>query len=155
MSGMDALKETMKKMGASGQLAESRAVPMVVTILANKENHLTAWKLFEEMVNNVRAQQASNTNRAQSLAFEEERINRKRREIEKREKAIADKEAEIAHIKEEILKCETQEARDRYRLAMIYDSLIDTENVYQETERIKGLAAILSGSKENADEGHQ
>lgn len=155
MSGMDALKETMKKMGASGQLAESRAVPMVVTILANKENHLTAWKLFEEMVNNVRAQQASNTNRAQSLAFEEERINRKRREIEKREKAIADKEAEIAHIKEEILKCETPEARDRMRLAITYDAMISTANVYQETERIKGLAAILSGSKENADEGHQ
>jgi hypothetical protein len=155
MTGMERLKYLMKAAGASGQLAESRAVPMVVTILANAENGVSAWQIYEEMEKQLEALLKSNTIKARFIAEREDAIEKKYKEADKRLEDIGKKEEECEAKLKEICECETPEARDRMRLAVAYDAMISTANVYQETERIKGLALIMSGRKETENESRQ
>lgn len=153
MTGLEALQEEMLRRGCTTQQVKSKAVAVVLDILAktpDKSPFEREWDLKHEQEelerkwvkyrtdNEYWTQQVFAANEARSKAMEEQT------KLKTMERESADRiKAELIA---ELEKLETPEMRDRYRMAKLFQELVNVETKYDNTAYIIGLAGILCGS---------
>ena len=151
MSGLDALREEMLKRGLTKTQVESKAVAVVLDILANAPDKT----VFQQQYEFEQAEKKMAEREAKVWRREAE-LERKVRDTEswvseqhaKTDREISEKYEELSRFKRELLSCETAEARDRLRMAIIYKGAVNVNTVYDNTAYIKGLAEILAKKME-------
>lgn len=134
----------MKSLGASDAQIGSKAVTMALSVLGTNDP-VSAFSVYHGMINAMdqerdRYVKASEKLSQRLIDVEQQKVN-----LEKDEKRIANEVQKLEALKEEIFQMETPTMRDRLKAAKWYSDNIVCQNVYQETERIKGLSKILSG----------
>lgn len=153
MTGLEALQEEMLRRGCTTQQVKSKAVAVVLDIIAktpDKSPFEREWDLKHEQEELERKwakyrvdreyweQQIFVANEARSKAMEEQT------KLKTMERESADRiKAELIA---ELEKCETPEMRDRIRMAKLFQELINVDTKYDNTAYIIGLSSILCGS---------
>jgi len=131
------LNRRLIELGASKNQLGSKMVAMMLTIFA--ETEYPAKEAYECLLEYRKE--------AEDLKYEAEwRLDNKRREIVDKEIACERKLKGIEEQKkslEALQELETAEARDRLRLATIFDEKVVVDNEFQQTEYIRGLGMIL------------
>jgi hypothetical protein len=144
MSGMDELNKKLVEMGANKAQLGSKVIPMMLSIFADAENAIDAYKALEELRHG--AMNAENMYREAYHTYLR-KVDEADLEWNAFRKWKEQEQAKIDQAREQLLQLETAEARDRLRLARVFEATVSPQNVYQQTEFIKGMAAILSGGK--------
>ena len=148
MTGLELLREEMLKRGLNKQQVESKAVAVILDILANTGDRYTkmqqeeaqATALYRKMMEGYQDADAMLRVRRRELQAVNEEIKRAR-------EYRAECEAYINKFKESLTKCETGEGRDAMRAAQMFVNSVTVDTKYDNTAFIIGLAAILSGAK--------
>ena len=144
MTGLQCLKEEMQKRGASKALTESKAVAMVLDIVADGGSVYTdmaeAVKEYNALLDKIENTKRELARKGLEL---DAIIARKARETE----AAAEY---LEYIKEALCECETKEGRDAIKRALVFINAVDVDTKYDNTAYIIGLASILSGGRVEA-----
>lgn len=163
ITGINALRERMREIGATDAQAKSQTVDWVLLALANGDDIPSAEAIRElkkalvERENRVTSRESIILAKEQGflgkMRFEEGELKSSMMQLTsdlEAAKAELNKiNEEIAARKKDLADFETQEARDRYRLLQIYkESVIDPDrmNGYERTAHIRAVGAILSGA---------
>lgn len=151
MTGLDCLRDEMKKRGMTKSQIESNVVAVMLDILANSENKYSEmWRT-----------EAHETERLKEIRkdirSEEWTLGYLKRERETLEKEVASVKEQRKHCEDYIEsfyksleKCETQEGRDALRSAQMFINTVNINSKYDNTAFIIGLASILSKGGINA-----
>ena len=151
MTGLDCLREELKKRGLPTQSVYSKPVAAVLDIVARSGNKYTemwksekeASKLEEKLRDQIRWEEKHYTEL--TVKIEEARKELAQYEIKKQEiKDYLDK------LIDSINNCETPEGRDAMRTAQMFVNTAEVNTKYDNTAFIIGLAAILSKGGINA-----
>ena len=150
MTGLDALREEMRKRGATEQMVKSKTVAMVLEILSEGNAYSTdQWEIEE---------------RERKLEFKEEHYKTAvQRDAETKlreaEHVYCDARQMKAEVDENVKyiegwfdglnQCETPEARDNMRTAQVFINTVNVDTKYDNTAFIVALSAILTGGKIN------
>ena len=135
----DSLAKKLMAAGASKQQVNSAVVKIMLAVLADNENAFDAVSEIEGIKCNLLNELQNARNKMLAATDKQRRADEKCREYEKLLEKTKEYELSVNAL-------ETAEARDRFRLAEYFKKNILPKNVYQETEYIKGLSAILSGT---------
>lgn len=138
MTGLEMLREEMRKRGATQAQAESKLVPLVLDIVANSGTVYTdTAKAFEDL------ERVNRQIKCRMPIFERERaeLDGARAKLNEDREAF---EAEKAQFAEDLAGLETPESRDEMRKAMYFKANCNIESEYDNYAYIAGLAAILS-----------
>ncbi len=146
MTGLECLKEEMLKRGCSKALTESKAVGVVLEIVADGGTVYTDTREAEEKLNALRRE-------IERYEIKTERVREQYKEIcEEKEtqiKKVAVKFAKIDEslkaLEKRLMECETQEARDAIRTAQFFVNNIKIDSPQNNTAFIYGLAMIIAG----------
>lgn len=141
MTGLEALREEMIKRGCTKQQAESKAVAVVLDIVAGTGSAYSDIYSAEKKLAELRGQ----------IDRDKEYLNDLRREYSLQQKKYIEEESCVKELIEDfnnsIADCETEEAADALRTAQFFINNVDVNTKYDNTAYIVGLAAILSGKK--------
>ena len=159
MTGLEALQEEMLRRGCTMQQVKSKAVAVVLDILAktpDKSPFEREWDLKHEQEELERKWVLYRTDK-KYWEDESRRINEARSKLMEEQTKLRTKERELvdkikAEFIAELEKCETSETRDRIRMAKLFQGLVDVDTKYDNTAYIIGLASILSGSDKPMNE---
>lgn len=150
-SGLECLREEMRKRGCSEQQTNSKAVAIVLDILASA-NANGEMHIYQDI--QTAETQLSNVEREISFALsklgtvERDLVIKKSSaidEIKQLEVAKAELDNYIEDFKKSLLECETAEGRDRLRAAQMYINTVTVKTCYDNTAFITCLGAILTG----------
>lgn len=129
------MQSEMKKRGARGQTTNSITARMCYDILSG------AGTLFED------------------ISEAEEELDKIKRSCENQRRlwsrdleAIEERERKVRELSTALKEAQTEEARDRIRLAEYFKDNCEINTKYDNTAFINGLAAILAGKKPEAEE---
>ena len=150
-SGLECLREEMKKRGCNDTQVRTKGVAVALDILAtaNENGEMHIYQDIQEA-----ERQLDDVKRETFNALSE--LDRVKRDIRlKRDSAIkeveqlnADKTAldnYIEDFKKGLLECETAEGMDRLRAAQMYINTVTVKTCYDNTAFITCLGAILAG----------
>lgn len=145
MTGLDCLREELASRGLSTQQINSKAVAVVLDVVAQSGNKYTEmWKSEQDV--SKRERDALNT----IMWAEHKEIDLNAR-IEKAERALElceekkrQIESYVSKMCEALENCETPEGRDTMRIAQMFVNTVNVDTKYDNTAYIIGLAAILS-----------
>ena len=146
---LDEVKEIIIERGFLKQQAESKVVPIVYDVLYGGNYAVTAREkedTLKKLDNEINAKQ-------KIMASLDDKIKQKVDDLEKarddyyavfneRYKETLDYMKEV---KRELEHCETEEARDRFRLAQMFINSVEIDTKYDNTAFIIGLSSLLSG----------
>ncbi len=141
MTGLECLKEEMKRRGMNQAQCDSKVAAVVLDILSESGTQFTqewqdkkdlddAWYAIEREKN--------------GLHCEEIRLGKARKEIEDYAKNVQDY---VERFFAGLAECETDEGRDAMKRAQMFVNTVDPKTAYDNTAFIIGLASILSGGK--------
>ena len=145
MTGLDCLREELASRGLSTQQINSKAVAVVLDVVAQSGNKYTEmWKSEQDV--SKRERDALNTI---MLAEHKEidlkaRIERAERALELCEEKKRQIESYVSKMCKALENCETPEGRDTMRIAQMFVNTVNVDTKYDNTAYIIGLAAILS-----------
>lgn len=138
MTGLELLREEMRKRGATQAQAESKLVPMVLDIVANSGTAYTdTAKAFEDLERLERQIKC----RMPTIEMARAELDGARAKLDEDREAF---EAEKTQFAENLAGLETPESRDEMRKAMYFKANCNVETEYDNYAYIAGLAAILS-----------
>ena len=142
MTGLELLKEEMRKRGANKAMIESKTLPMVLDIVAETGNVYTDYKEQDDRLEEKRL----NLNRqSYMLDNRRRRIELDEKDLEESVKAFNEEaKAYIENFLQELKQCETAEGRDRMRIAQTFVNSVDVNTKYDNTAFIIGLASIMA-----------
>ena len=146
MTGLDCLREELRKRGMSKVQIESKVVAVVLDILANTGTVHADLRDAEIELNEVQDQLRRAKDR---LSYYEERLRNNHNTLERE---WDEKEAYICKFNEELQHCETPDGRDAMRRAQMFVNSVIVDSKYDNTAFIIGLAAILSNGEIGAIE---
>lgn len=147
------LKEELIRRGYSHSKINTNTdfISDIVSVVSENKDEVNAAKLFYERAEKKLQEAAELENEARkhrAIATQAE-YNAKSHDqnamVSEREAMAA--EARIRDIEKRIEQTETPEARDRIRLAHMFDKMTERNTCYDNTEYIKGLSAILAGKE--------
>lgn len=152
MTGLDLLREEMKKRGCNDKQATSKAVAVVLDIISKSGNKFQDIQEAEKRLQDLNVE----------IRDAEDRLERIRgiRRAEAKEKSdwFAEADAErkrleeyVEDFKRGLFLCSTEEAADALRTAQFYVNNTNVVTKYDNTAYIVGLASILSGKKVDPD----
>lgn len=146
MTGLDCLREEMKKRGCSKQQIESQTAAVVLDILANMGT------INADIVESEKQLAETKRKQERELQYLEiRRVEAKRREAELQER-LDEQKAYVENFLNELSDCETPEARDAMKRAEWFKRSVEVNSKYDNTAFIIALGAILSGGKYDAVE---
>ena len=134
----DSLAKKLMAAGASKQQVNSAVVKIMLAVLADDKTAFDAVEEIARIKSDLQDELRKSSEARYRANEKERRANEKQREYEKLLSETKEYELSVNAL-------ETAEARDRFRLAEHFKKSVPQKNVYQETEFIKGLSAILSG----------
>lgn len=149
MTGIELLKNELKAKGFSDSKIRMNIelITAVVSIVSENKKEVNAARfLYEgakEMIEKAKQHEAA-AKRHEAIATRAE-YNAKNHDVNAQasEREAIAAESRMREIESRIGDMETPEARDRIRLADIYEKMTDRKTCYDNTAYIKGLAAIL------------
>ena len=148
MTGLDCLKEELKRRGMTKTQYESKVVPVVLDILANADtNHTEEYQKkadLEKLDSAINNAWHDLNNLKEMYKYEYARISEWKKEVEAWKKEV---EAYIEELKSSMEICETPEGKDKLKLAQMYINSVDVDTKYDNTAFIIGLAAVLSNGE--------
>lgn len=151
MNGLDCLREEMASRGLTQAQIESKTAAVVLDILSESgDKYKKTWETEQEITKRAReAERKILTIRSQQnfLESQENELNHKREAFEAYNDEV---KKYINDFNKSLEECETQEGRDRMRIAQMFVNSVDIDTKYDNTAFIIGLSAILSGGKINA-----
>lgn len=146
MTGMERLKEEMINRGCTKSQVESKAVAVVVDILAQTGTHYLQEYQDSREIADLKAEAGRELSKARTIRrqaeFELQQAKREKDDIERHRKSL---EEYIQVFTESLKQCESAEGRDRMKAAQMFCESVTIRTAYDNTEFIKGLAAILAG----------
>lgn len=146
MTGLECLREEMKKRGMNKAQCDSKVAAVVLDILANTGNvYSDTWKAEQELAE-VRAEYTKVWNELQALKYAHEYSVQQHNAWER--EALKKKEELIGYIEafhNSLADCETEEGADKLRAAQMFVNSVEVKTAYDNTAFIIGLSAILSG----------
>lgn len=142
MTGLDLLKEEMKKRGLNQAQCDSKVAVVVLDILAETKTAYTDLREAENRVNDLRTQEYR-------LKARVDRLDAELIEMQKRINSAKDCEwiyapEYIQAFYESLKECETEEGRDALKAAQMFVNTVTIDSKYDNTAFIIGLASILS-----------
>lgn len=148
MTGLECLREEMRKRGLNQAQCESKVAAVVLDILTESGNKFTAeWQTERSYEDKERAIERLR----RSAERERESAERQERTLSERFKQLNKKADEIHEYIERFYSalenCETPEAKDAIKRAQIFVNSVNVETKYDNTAFIIGLSAILSCGK--------
>lgn len=144
MNGLDCLREEMASRGLTRVQIESKTVAVVLDILSKSgDKYQKMWETEQELTKRASAAQ-------QTIRYlDDKKYDLDRKENELREVFETERKY-IDDFNKSLEECETQEGRDRMRIAQMFVNSVDIDTKYDNTAFIIGLSAILSGGQINA-----
>lgn len=155
MTGLELLKKEMINRGCNKAQCDSKAVLIVLEILANDaDGKYVDLAGVESEINKKKSE--LNKLMSETQLFEERKKHAKQ-EYELMEKNVYSKKLQklqetdnyIKRFLEALEQAETPEARDRLRIAQTYINSVNIDSKYDNTAFIIGLSALLSGVQIN------
>lgn len=148
MTGLECLKEEMKRRGMSQSQCDSKVTAVVLDILAETGTQFTkewqdgrdidaAWRAIEK-------ERCAVERERNGLRGYELRLEQARKKVEDYAKGVQDY---IERFYAGLAECETDEGRDAVKRAQMFVNTVEPKTAYDNTAFIIGLAAILSGGK--------
>lgn len=163
MTGLECLREEMKRRGASDVMIKSASAAMVLDIVAHTNNQIyrqtkEAEDKLEQLnraveyarENKRRAEEEYNHVEKDLLDIRAKIQNGKSQLNARQQRELADAQAYIQDFNDSLKNCETPDGRDRMRTAQMFVDTVDVHTKYDNTAFIIGLAAILTQGKVNA-----
>ena len=144
MTELDYLKQEMMKRGCTKPQVESKLVPVVLDIVANSGTLYTDIGKAQEELDSLHSKIAR---RKDNLDAQERRLAE--RELSLRQE-IKEVNEYIGNFLNDIQKCETDDARDRMKIAQVFINSVNVDTKYDNTAFIVGLASIMTGMKLDA-----
>lgn len=146
MTGLECLKEEMKRRGMNQAQCDSKVAAVVLDILSESGTQFTqewqerkdlddAWRELEKEKNDLHCERSC--------------LGNARKEIEDYAKDVQDY---VERFCDGLANCETDEGRDALKRAQMFVNTVDPKTAYDNTAFIIGLASILSGGKTAAIE---
>lgn len=144
MNGLDCLREEMASRGLTRVQIESKTVAVVLDILSKSgDKYQKMWETEQELTKRASAAQQT----IRYLDDKEYDLDRKENELRE---VFETERKYIDDFNKSLEECETQEGRDRMRIAQMFVNSVDIDTKYDNTAFIIGLSAILSGGQINA-----
>lgn len=149
MTGIELLKSELKAKGfkCSKIHMNIELITAVVDVLSENKEEVNAAKLFYDLAEEKlkKAEQLKRDARHHEAIATRAEHNAKNHDVNAQasEREALAAESRMREIESRIGDMETPEARDRIRLADIYEKMTDRKTCYDNTAYIKGLAAIL------------
>lgn len=151
MTGLDCLREEMKKRGLNKAQIESQTAAVVLDIVANAGNkYAEMWEQENEATKRLNGLYSD-------ISVCQDKIDYDRRLITKYEREVKEAREQRKHIEDyidefnkSISECETPEGRDAMRIAQMFVNSVNVDTKYDNTAYIIGLASILSKGNINA-----
>lgn len=145
MTGLELLEEEMKKRGCTSTQISSKAVAVLLDILANSENDYL--KLQE-----VKSETATLLTRLRDLRltvdlWQNREKREQRRFDEEKEEFYREKHSMdeyIAAFNSSLAEVETPDARDAIKAAQLFVNTVNVKTAYDNTAFIIGLSSILT-----------
>lgn len=138
MTGLDCLREEMKKRGCSKQQIKSETAAIVLDILSNSGTINTDIVEAEKQLAET---QRKNERELQWLKIRADEIRHQQEDVAERENKLKEQKANFL---KSLLDCETPEGRDAIKRAQFFINSISVDTRYDNTAFINGLGAILS-----------
>ena len=153
MTGIDCLKSELMKMGFSESKIRMNIelIMAIVSVVSENKEQVNAARLYYEMADDKldRAREYERDAKHQLAAARQAELNARSRDSDarasEREAMAAEQRAHEIEMRLETM--ETAEARDKIRLAHLFDKMTERKTCYDNTAYIKGLAAILQGTE--------
>ena len=148
MTGLECLREEMKKRGCNNSQLNSKVIGIVLDIISGNENlYINIQEAKQELAderNTLSALRLAKDNLRWECKYLEEEI--KMHESDYLEKCNEIKKY-IDDFNKSLTECETAEGRDALRRAQVFTNSVEVNTVYDNTAYIKGLGAILSNGE--------
>lgn len=148
MTGLECLKEEMKRRGLNQAQCDSKVAAVVLDILSESGTQFTKeWqdrKDLEDAWRAVEKERRSIEREKNGLLCDEVRFGKARKEIEDYAKNVQDY---VERFCAGLAECETDEGRDAMKRAQMFVNTVDPKTAYDNTAFIIGLASILSSGK--------
>jgi hypothetical protein len=145
-SGYELLKAEMERRGLTKAQIESKAVGVVLDIIAN--NGQTNYLDLNDVLYHKRQAEVGmeRAERQAKIIIDNARIeaNKYRRDDEKLKTQMDECIKYFKEFKEALENCETPQGRDALRTAQMFINNVDINTVYDNTAFIIGLSAILT-----------
>lgn len=143
---MERLKEEMINRGCTKSQAESKAVAVVVDILAQTGTHYLQEYQESREIADLKEAAGRELSKARSIRrqaeFELQQAKQAKLDVESQRHSL---EEYVQVFTESLKKCESAEGRDRMKAAQMYCETVTINTAYDNTAFIRGLAAILAG----------
>ena len=134
----------MASRGLTRVQIESKTVAVVLDILSKSgDKYQKMWETEQELTKRASAAQQT----IRYLDDKEYDLDRKENELRE---VFETERKYIDDFNKSLEECETQEGRDRMRIAQMFVNSVDIDTKYDNTAFIIGLSAILSGGQINA-----
>lgn len=141
MTGLECLRQEMRKRGCTKSQAESSTVGIVLDILANAGDQYTNQQRMLADIEQLRKQKMELENAIKVIRFEYGEMKNNLRRIREEEKQYID------GFYKALENCATPEAADTMRAAQMFVNSVCVDTKYDNTAYIIGLASILSSGK--------
>ena len=145
------LDEKLLSRGATKNNLTSKTIPIMLEVFAEEVSPAEALKCLQD----IRDHEVNKwSSKEIELRNKEFRLNDKAHEVDIRNQEINRREQVLKEREDALLNLETAEARDRIKLAMIYERMSrpDKLNDFQLTQYIAGLGLILGNKPQTGAE---
>lgn len=146
---LDKVKEIIIERGFTKQQAESKVVPIVYDIFYGGNYAVTAREkedTLKKLDNEIDAKYELISSLYDKIEQKDDDLEKAREDyysvFNERYKETLDY---MKDVKRELEHCETEEARDRFRLAQMFINSVEIDTKYDNTAFIIGLSSLLSG----------
>lgn len=144
MNRLDCLREEMASRGLTQAQIESKTAAVVLDILSESgDKYQKMWGTEKELTKRASAAQQT----IRDIHDQQYALDRKENELRE---VFETERKYIDDFNKSLEECETQEGRDRMRIAQMFVNSVDIDTKYDNTAFIIGLAAILSDGEINA-----
>lgn len=151
MTGLDFLREELKKRGFNDSQIRSKILPAVLDIVTNSGDKYTKMRKSEdEATEQVLSMRRKMSDYQAEIYKAKLKLDRIRAELAVAEKHREHCEDYIDKFNKSLQECETEEGRDIMRSAQMYVNSVNIDTKYDNTAYIIGLASILSHGGINA-----
>ncbi len=145
MTGRELLEEEMRKRGATESQIKSKAVAILLDVIAKTDIHTKIWeeeKRLDRLQFECEDKEAALKNlKAMGIWEKLTQDNLSALKEKEKEDTIS---SYIDRFNQSLAECETAEGRDTMRRTQLFMNTVKINNNYDNTAFIKGLAMILS-----------
>lgn len=152
MTGLECLREELKRRGATKSQINSNVVGMVLDIVSESGN---VYQRTAEAENKLRFVEDQYWRMKQEMDLDKKRLEERNEkiveQIRRAQSTLDEKNDEyleyIEAFENALKECETAEGRDAMRIAQVFVNSVDVDTKYDNTAFIIGLSAILTSGR--------